>query len=273
MVVKARHKDNIDDNTPEGQAYNRAYFPNLYKQLLRDEVIECMDLYNQHAHLLDKIVTHTEHVNESSQPAVTLARKLGYDQVADNILKNRPLHMRNSVEEPGHGPVGVIFEEEGNYYKDYQIRPLPYVKMKRTVEENNIDDFLETVEALRDYMFPKMQSEDHKPKKGKEGEEKHLVDNPYDFFDDKNWKVPFKRGWDFNSYANGDAYPDAWTGLMQLKEHIFQVNELAVALRQLIDADYYILYSLYGHEHEHLNVRRGYQLLEYGAISELRNSR
>ena len=35
MVVKARHKDNIDDNTPEGQAYNRAYFPNLYKQLLR----------------------------------------------------------------------------------------------------------------------------------------------------------------------------------------------------------------------------------------------
>ena len=97
MVVKARHKDNIDDNTPEGQAYNRAYFPNLYKQLLREEVIECMDLYNQHAHLLDKIVTHTEHVNESSQPAVTLARKLGYDQVADNILKNRPLHMRNSV--------------------------------------------------------------------------------------------------------------------------------------------------------------------------------
>ena len=169
MVVKARHKDNIDDNTPEGQAYNRAYFPNLYKQLLREEVIECMDLYNQHAHLLDKIVTHTEHVNESSQPAVTLARKLGYDQVADNILKNRPLHMRNSVEEPGHGPVGVIFEEEGNYYKDYQIRPLPYVKMKRTVEENNLDDFLETVEALRDYMFPKMQSEDHKPKKGKEG--------------------------------------------------------------------------------------------------------
>lgn len=99
------------------------------------------------------------------------------------------------------------------------------------------------------------------------------MDNPYDFFDDKNWKVPFKRGWDFNSYANGEAYPDAWTGLMQLREHIFQVNELAVALRQLIDADYYILYSLYSHEHEYLNVRRGYQLLEYGAISELRNSR
>ena len=44
MVVKARHKDNIDDNTPEGQAYNRAYFPNLYKQLLREEVIEVLNL-------------------------------------------------------------------------------------------------------------------------------------------------------------------------------------------------------------------------------------